>query len=193
MRSNPIDIARTQLGVREATGANDGVPSERYMFGRKVPWCAYFVVWCCNGAKRYIKGNRWKLGSVSYLQKCVEPVQFQHVRSGDIVFFSDRGRSDAGVGRHCGLVEKVTKTHLHTIEGNTGNAVRRRRYRLNNSRISGYGRPKSNGQTGHQDDRVLAGNNSGTAADSATSDRPDTKQHSRDDSKRDCGGRVHGR
>lgn len=41
-----IDVALSQVGVAEATGNNDGIPSERYSGGKQRPWCADFVIWC---------------------------------------------------------------------------------------------------------------------------------------------------
>jgi len=43
-------------------------------------------------------------------------------------------------GRHMGIVEKVNKTHIHTIEGNIGNKVARRKYPIGHARITGFAR-----------------------------------------------------
>lgn len=161
----PIDVARTQVGIAEATGQNDGIPAERYMRGDQLAWCAGFVLWCHDVAGHEVPGNYWRLRSVAafeaemserglWLGPSVVPM------SGDIVFFGDRARSDAGVGRHCGLVEFVavrsrfesdplhpqggrvilTGTEIHTIEGNSGNAVTRQLYLHDDKRITGYAR-----------------------------------------------------
>ncbi len=53
---------------------------------------------------------------------------------GDQIFFQDYA--------HTGIVEKVTATQVTTIEGNTGNQVKRHTYSINSSKIDGYGRPK---------------------------------------------------
>ncbi|RZK54478.1 MAG: hypothetical protein EOO91_15845 [Pedobacter sp.] len=48
-RNKLITIAQSQLGVREATGNNDGIQVEKYLnyTGNKKgePWCASFVSW----------------------------------------------------------------------------------------------------------------------------------------------------
>ena len=55
--------AKTQIGVREATGNNDGVPSERYSNGQKEPWCANFVSWCFRESGNPLPGNQDAIGS----------------------------------------------------------------------------------------------------------------------------------
>lgn len=66
---------------------------------------------------------------------------------GDVIFFWNSAKKEAS---HTGLVEKVTDTHVYTIEGNTssasgvidnGGAVAAKKYRLDYDRIAGYGRP----------------------------------------------------
>ena len=55
---------------------------------------------------------------------------------GDIIFFDWEG--DGGAD-HVGIVESVESGRVHTIEGNSGNAVKRRSYSLGDGRIYGYG------------------------------------------------------
>jgi hypothetical protein len=162
--STPLAAAQPQLGVIEKTGRNDGLPFERYVkeinAGRikHVPWCAYFVVWCYHEAGIVIPGNAWKLGSVDYLEGQArlhgEWAKARHVLAwhkfrvdtgwpapSDIVFFGDRGDSDSKLtGRHCGLVEFARGDKVITIEGNKSNRVKRGSYRLDDPRITGYGR-----------------------------------------------------
>lgn len=58
--------------------------------------------------------------------------------AGDIIFF-DWGRN--GTQDHVGLVEKVDGGYVYTIEGNSGNAVGRQKYRVGYYEIYGYGVP----------------------------------------------------
>ena len=44
-----------------------------------------------------------------------------------------------GGGSHTGIVERVSGSTLHTIEGNTTNSVARRQYSLASSYVTGYG------------------------------------------------------
>ncbi len=139
--------AQSQVGVREATGNNDGTPATRYSGGRQEPWCANFVAWNFRQAGNPLPGNQRMLASVQYMEDQMKrtgafiPRGTQQPRPGDIIFFSNRGGSDAGGGRHVGIVERVENGRVYTVEGNSGNAVRRRDYPLDLARISGYGRP----------------------------------------------------
>lgn len=67
-------------------------------------------------------------------------------KPGDQIFFLD----SVGDVAHTGIVYKVDSTHVYTIEGNTssasgvianGGGVFKKSYKLNYSRIYGYGRP----------------------------------------------------
>lgn len=140
---NALDVARSQVGVREATGRNDGLPANRYSNGRREPWCANFVAWSFRQAGTPLPGNQRSLASVQYMEDQMKANGMFHrgtPQPGDIIFFANRGGSDAGRGRHVGIVERVENGRVHTIEGNSSNSVRRRSYDLNNPRISGYGR-----------------------------------------------------
>lgn len=159
---NVVTIAITQLGVTEATGHNDGVPSERYMGGRSEPWCAWFAAWCYREAGAPLPGDRIghagpggesPIASVAELERRIKlAARFSAAplgrvpEPGDLVFFADRAGSDHGGGavqRHVGIVELVTDgdagATLHTIEGNIANKVCRRVHRLDDPRITGYG------------------------------------------------------
>lgn len=138
-----LGAAQSQIGVREATGNNDGVPAQRYSNGRREPWCANFVAWSFRQAGHPLPGNQRSLAGVQYMENQMKANGMFHrgtPQPGDIIFFANRGGSDAGGGRHVGIVERVENGRVHTVEGNSSNSVRRRSYDLNNSRISGYGR-----------------------------------------------------
>jgi len=144
-RQRIVSIAVSQIGVREATGNNDGVPIEKYAGGRQAAWCAYFVMWCYRQAGVELPGNRWLLPKVEYMEQQLQLHAFWAPSSdvwpqpGDLVFFTSRRQSDKGPGRHVGIVEFVDGDRVHTVEGNTGNAVRRRSYHVDSSYITGYG------------------------------------------------------
>lgn len=145
-RSNQraLQHARSQIGVRERTGRNDGTPATRYSNGRREPWCANFVAWSYRKAGKPLPGNQRSLASVQYMEDQMKSAGKFHrgtPKPGDIIFFKNRGGSDRGRGRHVGIVESVKNGRVHTIEGNSGNRVRRRSYPLSAWRISGYGRP----------------------------------------------------
>lgn len=117
-------------------------------------WCDIFVDWLMVEAsdvnralaalgqpmKSYGAGCSW---SVKYFQQKGKYTT-KNPKPGYQIFFKD---SD-GDPCHTGIVYKVDKTYVYTIEGNTssasgvianGGAVAKKKYKLNYSRIHGYG------------------------------------------------------
>jgi len=158
-----IDVAVTQLGVKEATGQNDGIPAERYNKGDKLPWCAAFALYCNANSDEQLAAETLKDW---YLERAVQTFE-DHAKAkgwwyapekfpqrGDYIFFGTRGASDkatAAAGRHMGIVEKVVVVNvptpyvvLTTIEGNLGNQVARVVHSLadptTKARITGFAR-----------------------------------------------------
>lgn len=110
-------------------------------------WCDMFVDWCfltafgytealrllCQPEKSAGAGCTYSLG---YYKKKGQ-YHASDPKPGDQIFF---GASINNVS-HTGIVEKVDRTKVYTIEGNTSNKVARRVYSLNDTSIVGYGRP----------------------------------------------------
>lgn len=142
----PLDLAVSQIGVEEATGNNDGIPSARYSGDRLEPWCANFVAWCYREAGTSLPGNQRLLASVQYMEDKIKesgkfiPANVVIPNPGDVIFFANRGDSDKGPGRHVGIVEKFEGGKVHTVEGNVSNRVARRVHDEKKPRITGYGR-----------------------------------------------------
>ena len=114
-----------------------------YGFSHRVEWCATFVSWCANEVG-YIEA-----GLVPKFSLCQAGVRwfrdagrFQDARSGyvpkpgDIIFFD---WNVDGWSEHVGIVERVEGGRVYTVEGNSGDAVRRVSYDLNSIVIVGYG------------------------------------------------------
>lgn len=120
-------------------------------------WCDVWTDWCfvtafgvekakellCQPSKSLGAGCKY---SMNYYkdkgQFYVKPVV------GDQIFFYNSSKTNIA---HTGLVYKVDSTYVYTIEGNTssasgvvanGGCVAKKKYKLNYSRIAGYGRPK---------------------------------------------------
>lgn len=143
----PIDVAISQLGVREATGRNDGIPSERYQVNpywlpgrpldhrvRREPWCSQFVNWCFRASDwRPLDENEeewWWMASALRMGRILSRRGWNvpDPACNDIAVFSARGGSDRATGHgagHAAIVERVVDGKLHTIDGNWRNAVRR--------------------------------------------------------------------
>ena len=138
------EIALSQVGVEELTGHNDGEAIKRYALEEGFPWCAAFVCWVYEQAGYPIHlslRDRFALRSVSKMQRRASRtgVAMGHnisPRRGDVVFF----RNTAGSAKHVGIVVSVIGEVIHTVEGNTGNAVRSRTYHRGTPRITGYAR-----------------------------------------------------
>lgn len=131
-----VTIAKSQLG-------NEGGQKfwSWYGFTSRQEWCACFVSWCADQAGLIQKGVLPKFAlctaGVDWFQ---EKGKWQSGGSvptpGTIIFFDwdHDGSSD-----HVGIVESCDGTTVHTIEGNSGDAVRQNSYTVNSQSILGYG------------------------------------------------------
>lgn len=119
-------------------------------------WCDVFVDWCfykaygVDSAKRLLcqpskSSGAGCLYSMKYYR--AKGQLFTYPEVGDQIFFYD---SDGDIC-HTGLVYKVDKTYVYTVEGNTssasgvvanGGSVSEKKYKKTYKRIAGYGRPK---------------------------------------------------
>lgn len=156
-----LELAREQLGIVEATGKNDGLPSTRYMGGRQEPWCAHLIAWLFREVGAPLPGDvvptpsrANPLAGVAHLERvCAEHGwQVSSPMRGDIIVFGSREESDKGPGMHIGIVEVATwpSATIGTIEGNSSDGVHRRTYRRAglDSRVSSYQRrPEPEGWT----------------------------------------------
>ena len=59
-------------------------------------------------------------------------------KPGDVIIF-DLKRGDGDGSDHTGLVENVSPAQVQTIEGNSGDQVKRNTYPRNSPKIVGYG------------------------------------------------------
>lgn len=122
-------IYTSQIGVKEATGRNDGPQVEAYLkvtgLGAGYPWCAAFVAWC------------FKNANISAINSAYSPAWFQKSKlvtvpkQGDLfgLYFKHLKRI-----AHVGFVDADAGAFIITVEGNTngsgsreGNEVAKRR------------------------------------------------------------------
>lgn len=122
-------------------------------------WCDCFVDWCfqkaygVSNAKKLLAGNfdDYTCNSAG-LYNNKNAFYTSNPKPGDQIFFVSAGKTrEIRNICHTGLVYKVDKTTVYTIEGNTsaavgvvanGGGVAYKQYPLNYERICGYGRPK---------------------------------------------------
>lgn len=147
-----VSIAQSQLG-------NNGYKYYTwYGFSYRVDWCAIFMSWCANEAgytlvdpsstqsspedfPRYAvvgNGAEWfqrngRLQSGHYYGGSYIP------KRGDIAFFTWSADPRVGGLDHTGIVESYADGIVTTIEGNSGDRVKRQTYGINESYIAYYG------------------------------------------------------
>ena len=137
LRTKLLGIAEGELGVKEATGRNDGQRVEEYLrytgLGKGYAWCAAFVSWCYGQAGRPEPRNPWSPAlfpnSRTYgKQPDIQKAEVRgKIRKADLF-----GVYGAAVKRihHVGLIKRVESAYLLTVEGNSNNRVESRRRHL---------------------------------------------------------------
>ena len=109
-------------------------------------WCDVFVDWCfvtafgeeralellCQPKKSCGAGVGY---SCDYYKN--KGQFYTSAQIGDQIFF----KNSKGVRTHTGLVYQVDSNYVYTVEGNSGDGVRQKKYAINSSSIYGYGRP----------------------------------------------------
>lgn len=131
-----VTIAKSQLG-------NEG--GEKFWswwgFTERQEWCACFVSWCADQAGLIQKE------AVPKFSVCTDGVAWFQTKGkwqsggsvptpGTIIFFD---WDHDGASDHVGIVESCDGTTVHTIEGNSGDAVKQNNYTVNSQSILGYG------------------------------------------------------
>ena len=134
-----VDVALSQVG---------NVGGEPYWswygFTNHVEWCACFVSWCADQCgyldsgiypkfSGCVFGMQWFQQRGLWLDGSAEPAP------GMLIFF-DWATQD-GVPDHVGIVEKVEKGMVYTVEGNSRDMCRQKQYALGSGVILGYGMP----------------------------------------------------
>ncbi len=112
-----------------------------YGFSSRVSWCACFVSWCAEQSGYLTSGVLPKFSlcsdGVKWFQDKGQFKDGSYVSApGNIIFF-DWGED--GTIDHVGIVESVSKGNVNTIEGNSGDRVKRHSYPIGDERIYGYG------------------------------------------------------
>jgi hypothetical protein len=140
--SGALAAAQGQVGVAEQPpGSNDSPQIAQYRTataGSGVgPWCAYFVSWAASQAGTPLGEAGQGFGSVSALYSWAQ-------RTGRATPAGPGVRPNPGDlivwgGEHVGIVESVDADgSIHTIEGNSSNAVSRRTYGPDGGGATGY-------------------------------------------------------
>lgn len=159
-----LDDKTANAGDEDRTKYARDLDAVNFYNGRKqgVAWCDTFVDWCywaAYGLEAALKLTCQFLGSAgagcrysrSYYK--AKGQLFDTPEPGDQVFFWPKNRTDPNAVQHTGLVYAVDDTYVYTVEGNTsgasgvvwnGGGVCKKKYKLNYSRLAGFGRPDWN-------------------------------------------------
>ena len=130
-----INVALEQLGNK------GGEPFWKWFgFGTRQEWCACFVSWCEDSqnyidegiAPRFAMGER--RSQLVQGQRSVEVPGSTPVAN-DLIFFD--WESDS-VLDHVGIVTAVVDDKVYTVEGNSSDLCRQKRYTLDSPVIAGY-------------------------------------------------------
>lgn len=135
-----VALAQQEVGVSEQPpGSNDAPRIAQYRTataGSGVgPWCAYFVSWLANQSGAPLGEAGQGFGSVSAVAGWAQRTgrwlpAGSTPQPGDLIVWG---------GEHIGLVESVDPDGaIHTIEGNSSNAVSRRTYGSDGGGATGY-------------------------------------------------------
>ncbi|MCI8465138.1 MAG: CHAP domain-containing protein [Lachnospiraceae bacterium] len=152
-----LAIAKTQVGYQiDSEGKTKyGSWYGNYINGDEsfyasAAWCAMFVSWCADQAgistdnfrfHSYTPTMRsWYLNRGRWFER--DDTSYTPQR-GDLIFFKYAGGND-NIVNHVGLVTGVSKDYVETIEGNTSDSVKERRYARSDSHIIGYAVPGYN-------------------------------------------------
>ena len=140
-RVDIVEVAKTQIGYHEGNN-NDTKYGDWYGLSNQA-WCAMFVCWCANQAgisidivprfSKCVDDNNPASGSSKF--KALEQWKDKSFvpSSGDLIFFTPS---------HVGIVEYVSGTSIHTIEGNYSDCVKRVTRTVGENAIAGFGTPK---------------------------------------------------
>ena len=131
-----VNVAVTQLGN------SGGWPYWEYCgFSSRVEWCACFISWCAGQCGYIDKGlfiiTGYPPGQVEFFRNEGHWMDGSGTPSPGMIIFFDWYNAD--FADHVGIVEYVEDGYVHTIEGNSGDAVCRGTWALGDSQIQGYG------------------------------------------------------
>ncbi|MNI21334.1 hypothetical protein D3C73_748520 [compost metagenome] len=119
-RERIVAMAAHEIGVREATGSNDGARVEEYLaytgLGKGHAWCAAFASWCYGQAGLSAPRNAWSPALFPIARRYTR----QQIRPADLfaIYNQRLGRIN-----HVGIVQKIEGSWLLTIEGNVADRV----------------------------------------------------------------------
>ena len=119
-------------------------------------WCDQFVDWCflklCGSKDKaeYLECQTGKYGAgcgYSLIYYVAAGRFDRNPKVGDQIFFKYNLNDTSYTADHTGIVVRVTDKLIETIEGNSGNEVKRKAYKRTDKTIVGYGHPRYDAET----------------------------------------------
>ena len=141
---NAVELAKSQIGVRENGSSNDSIDVRKYKNGARNSnaWCGSFVSWCYGSGQNSNNSDTFGFdeSTQSIKNKAIRAGHYASVKSdyvpqvGDVAVWSYS--SSTG---HVGIVSKVyADGSFETIEGNCGNKVQSVRRTRNTENLNGF-------------------------------------------------------
>lgn len=119
------DVYLSQVGVKEATGNNDGPEVEKYLrstgLGKGFAWCAAFVHWCLEEVDIPNTVNAWSPTAENKNNLVFKLRQFrEEPQAGDVVtfYYANLGR----IGHTGFFNKKISDVTYESVEGNTNSS-----------------------------------------------------------------------
>lgn len=149
-----LDSKTANSGNKNFTKYGRDLYSAGFFNGNKngFDWCAQFPTWCVwkltgkdKKKTEYILcvGGDLSAGCGFALKYYKAAGRFdKNPKVGDQIFFKYHPEDTSYTADHTGIVVRVTDSLIETIEGNSGNEVKRKAYRRNDHTIIGYGHPR---------------------------------------------------
>ncbi|TDP96072.1 CHAP domain-containing protein [Labedaea rhizosphaerae] len=129
-----VNRARKELGTTEHPPG-----SNKQKYGPTTYWCSLFATWVWRKAGVNIPqyaftGDVYTWGQQHHL--AYDSKHLDQVRPGDVLLFGS-GPQNTTTSTHIAIVESVDGNTVHTIEGNSGDAVRRQTHTLSSGTFYG--------------------------------------------------------
>ena len=149
-----LDSKTANSGNKNYTKYSRDLHKAGYYNGNKqgFDWCDQFVDWCffqlCG--KNKDKAEYLECQTGNYGAGCGFSMKYYKAagrfdktpKVGDQIFFKYNLNDTSYTADHTGIVVRVTDKLVETIEGNSGNEVKRKAYQRNDKTIIGYGHPR---------------------------------------------------
>ena len=154
-----LDSKTANSGKGNYTKYSRDLHKARYYNGNKqsFDWCDQFVDWCfyqlCGKNKE--KAEYLECQTGNYGAGCGFSLKYykaagrfdRNPKVGDQIFFKYNLNDTSYTADHTGIVVRVTDSLIETIEGNSGNEVKRKAYQRTDKTIIGYGHPRYDAET----------------------------------------------